>query len=79
MICIPIIEHERCTRCGRCVDICPKRVITLRDGSIAITEEECMLCSHCYAVCPSDAIRFDPEVLIHPALPRRGSRQPLAT
>ncbi|MBN1496347.1 MAG: nitroreductase family protein [Spirochaetes bacterium] len=63
----PIIDHDRCTLCGRCVDICPKKVIAVRDGSIVLTEEECMLCSHCYAVCPVEAIRFDPTALINPA------------
>ncbi len=67
MINIPIIDHDRCTRCGRCVEICPKRVIIMRDGSIEFTEDECMLCSHCYAVCPSDAVRFDPGALISPS------------
>lgn len=63
----PIIDHDRCTLCGRCVDICPKKVIAVRDGSIVLTEEECMLCSHCYAVCPVKAIRFEPSALINPA------------
>lgn len=66
MINAPSIDHERCTLCGRCVEICPKRVLALRDGSITTTGEECMLCSHCYAVCRFDAIRFDPGLLARP-------------
>jgi nitroreductase/ferredoxin len=67
MIALPIIDHDRCTRCGRCVETCPKRIIAIMDGFIGFTENECMLCTHCYAVCPFNAVRFDPEAIINPA------------
>ncbi len=64
MITIPIIDHENCTLCGRCVEICPKQVLVELNGKITPTVDECMLCSHCYTVCHYNAIRFDPDALV---------------
>ncbi len=63
MITVPIIDHERCTLCRRCVNVCPKRILVMEGDRIKTVEEECILCSHCYSVCRFDAIRFDPEAL----------------
>lgn len=64
MINIPVIDHERCTLCGRCVDVCPKQVLVVRAGRINVSVDECMLCSHCYSVCHYNAIRFDADALV---------------
>lgn len=63
MISVPIIDHEKCTLCRRCVKVCPQRVLTIEHDAIKTVEDECMLCSHCYAVCSFGAIRFDPGAL----------------
>lgn len=63
MISVPVIDHEKCTLCGRCVTVCPQRVLTIEGDAIKTVEDECMLCSHCYTVCRFGAIQFDPEVL----------------
>lgn len=63
MTSVPIIDHEKCTRCKQCVTICPNRILVLEDETIRTIEDECMLCSHCYMVCRFGAIRFDPEAL----------------
>ena len=55
----PTISKEKCTRCGRCVDVCRRRVLALTGDGIELTGEECMLCAHCYAVCPSEAVSFE--------------------
>lgn len=62
---IPVIDHNKCTRCGRCIYICPHRVLILEEEKVRVTVDECMLCSHCYTVCPVDAVSFDPSVLRH--------------
>ncbi len=63
MTTVPIIDHDRCTLCRRCIDICPQRILVLERNAVTTAEKECMLCSHCYAVCRYGAIRFDPDVL----------------
>ncbi len=55
----PVISAERCTRCGRCIDVCRRRVLQMTDDGVGFTDKECMFCAHCYAVCPADAVSFD--------------------
>ncbi len=59
----PIIDERRCTRCGRCVEVCPKGIVVLRDDAVAYGRAGCMRCAHCYAVCAFDAISFDPPLV----------------
>lgn len=54
----PEIDSSKCTLCGRCVNVCPKDVLLLKDKKVVIDNDDCMLCSHCYAVCPAGAVSF---------------------
>ncbi len=55
----PIIDKDKCTLCRKCVDICPKEILSLQNNEIVIVQDGCILCSHCYCVCKFDAIRFN--------------------
>ena len=52
---------SKCTGCGRCVDVCPKKAIhvgQIEEGGkyIAITDRDlCVDCGACVKVCPADA------------------------
>ncbi len=59
---VPVINKDRCTGCGRCVDICPKDVLYLKEHKAELNDNECMLCSHCHAVCDFDAVSFEHEL-----------------
>ncbi len=59
----PVVDHDLCTVCGLCIEVCPKDVITVIDGKITVVDGNCLLCSHCYAICGADAISFDPALL----------------
>ncbi|MBP7582934.1 MAG: nitroreductase family protein [Spirochaetes bacterium] len=59
----PVIDRDACSMCGRCIDACPKDVLTVIDDAITVIDGDCILCSHCYAVCPSGALSFDPSEL----------------
>jgi len=64
---IPRFDVHKCTLCGRCVAICPRRVLSISaEGAVTSSVDECMLCSHCYAVCPAGAVGFDPAHLVEP-------------
>ena len=63
---LPTINHDTCTLCGKCVEVCPKRVLDIRDKKVIFTGEPCILCSHCYSVCKFDAIDFK-ELLFEPS------------
>jgi nitroreductase/NAD-dependent dihydropyrimidine dehydrogenase PreA subunit len=56
----PQVNHDLCTGCGQCVQICPDEVLTLenqksRPGAGIFLG--CIACGHCVAVCPTAAIR----------------------
>ena len=44
-----------CTGCGKCVEACIFKQITLSDGA-AVVGEECKGCGRCATACPEDAI-----------------------
>jgi len=52
-----IIDAEKCTGCGDCVENCPLNAITLDDvPKASINEDECTDCGTCVDTCPSQAI-----------------------
>ena len=51
-----MIDAERCTGCGRCVEVCPAGTLSLRGGKAVVTGDRSLSCGHCAAVCPADAI-----------------------
>ncbi len=51
------VDHDKCTKCGICVDECPSDVLTLEThGPDVQLEQNCIACGHCVAVCPNMAI-----------------------
>lgn len=64
---LPKIETEKCTGCGKCVDICPVEAMTLISANdpknpkikIAKLEEDiCLGCGLCVRACPTSAIKL---------------------
>jgi nitroreductase/NAD-dependent dihydropyrimidine dehydrogenase PreA subunit len=54
----PLINAGRCTLCGKCIEVCPKKILAIKDGSVSVTGGDCMLCSHCYCACEPGAVSF---------------------
>lgn len=50
------IDTARCTGCGLCTEICPHRVLVIRERKVVSMGEGCFLCGHCQAVCPENAV-----------------------
>ncbi len=50
-----IIDKEKCTGCGTCVDTCPAEAITVEDKAV-IDKENCTDCGVCVEGCPEEAI-----------------------
>ncbi len=53
-----IIDKEKCTGCGICVEECPPEVLEIVDNkSQLINPGFCISCGHCAMVCPEMAIK----------------------
>lgn len=54
------VDTQRCTACGKCIDICQWDAITKEGTIVSIDEERCEGCGACRRVCPENAIRIEP-------------------
>jgi len=52
------VMEDRCTACGKCAELCPDRIIELRDGKPVWTAEKCDQCLACLHRCPTEAIQY---------------------
>ncbi|MGA9098423.1 MAG: DNA-directed RNA polymerase subunit D [Methanotrichaceae archaeon] len=58
---LPSIEIGACTGCGKCVEVCPRKVLVLEDGRAKATNTvECSLCKLCVDECESGVIKVTP-------------------
>lgn len=49
------ISSRNCDVCGKCVEICPKKVLADKDKKIEVVNlEACTLCKDCVDACPKD-------------------------
>jgi ferredoxin len=46
----------RCTRCGTCVEICPRQAITMGEKAAEVDLKRCIRCFCCDELCEHDAI-----------------------
>lgn len=54
-----VVDAEKCTACGECVEACPLEAIEIQDDVAVVDEETCSDCGACADVCPSEAITVD--------------------
>lgn len=50
-----IIDGEKCSACGVCVDACPVTALELQDEKLSCNDE-CIDCGVCADSCPSEAL-----------------------
>jgi len=59
------VDVEQCIGCGGCANVCPSRLIILRDQDRVRTLdfflERCTFCGRCAEICPEDAITMTME------------------
>jgi NAD-dependent dihydropyrimidine dehydrogenase PreA subunit len=54
-----LIDNEKCTGCGTCVDVCPVAVFEMKEEKSVPTKiDECILCRACEVQCPENAIQI---------------------
>ena len=57
----PVIDHELCIKCGKCIEVCPVDVYYgSKEGEYPSVSygEDCFFCGSCIPECPNDAIEF---------------------
>ncbi len=53
---LPVVDHELCTGCRKCVDFCAFNALAYIGGKVKIFDEVCHSCGGCMSVCPEKAI-----------------------
>ena len=60
---LPIIDQEKCTLCGTCVEQCSTHSLAIMEQHIVFVQpDKCTYCGDCEAVCPQGAIRVEYEI-----------------
>lgn len=53
-------NSDRCTGCGRCLEVCPHRVFQRQDGKVMLADRDaCMECGACARNCAFGAISVE--------------------
>lgn len=53
-----LVDRQKCTGCGVCVDICPGDILTIENQMAkAVYPDECEYCGSCMMDCPREAIK----------------------
>lgn len=60
---IELIVETRCTACNICVEVCPRDVLSPREGQppIITYQADCQTCFLCELYCTTDAIYVHPD------------------
>jgi ferredoxin len=57
------LDTDKCIGCGACAQVCPHRILEVRDKKAAILDfDACMECGACWRNCPVEAITVTPGV-----------------
>ncbi|EGB14270.1 4Fe-4S ferredoxin iron-sulfur binding domain protein [Pseudodesulfovibrio mercurii] len=55
------LDTDKCVGCGSCVDVCPHRILAVRERKTTILDfDACMECGACARNCPVEAITVTP-------------------
>jgi len=48
-------SNEKCTKCAKCIAICPEEANIIIDNNIKLRRSQCKACGKCVEVCPANA------------------------
>lgn len=60
------IDQASCTKCGKCIRVCPSMLFSINDH-VSVNPQGCIECGHCVAACNTSSISHSdfPESSIH--------------
>ena len=62
---MPVIEPEKCSGCGLCIDVCSCEALVLENKVITVIEtDDCGWCLQYELVCPTGAISCPFEIIV---------------
>lgn len=50
-------DEKKCVHCMHCMDICPVKAVSLKDGRITVDHLTCDACGKCVQECPGSALK----------------------
>ena len=53
----PKEDHNQCTLCNFCIDVCPPKIIKKNGGRLNFNYDDCIRCYCCIEVCPEGAMK----------------------
>ncbi|MBD3191075.1 MAG: P-loop NTPase [Candidatus Heimdallarchaeota archaeon] len=53
---VPLVDDEKCTRCGHCAEVCEFNALAVVPQEVIFFEQLCMSCAACWELCPENAI-----------------------
>lgn len=56
---VAVVNKDKCTGCGTCVDICPTAAIELDNDKAVVDASACVDCETCVDECPESAIHME--------------------
>ena len=57
------MESDKCTGCGKCIEVCPHNVFIMSNGKSTIADKDsCIECGACVKNCPFKALEVKPGV-----------------
>jgi len=57
---VPKVDKEKCTRCGRCAEVCAYNAIAVLGEHVLTFPQLCHGCGSCSYLCPEEAITEEP-------------------
>jgi MinD superfamily P-loop ATPase len=60
---VPVVDEQKCTRCGKCAEICQYKAIVVIGETVLTFHDLCHSCGGCMAVCPEKAVSEGERVL----------------
>ncbi|AFK06464.1 P-loop ATPase, MinD superfamily [Mesotoga prima MesG1.Ag.4.2] len=60
---LPVIDNKKCTRCGKCAEVCQFGALSVFQTGVMVFESLCHGCGLCTFICPEKAITERPKVI----------------